>query len=221
MVILSSMETAGIKAQTTSNAAAPRNQLPAPMGEVSWERMIRAVEKVRERLRRAAAALEKANICYAVAGGNAVAAWVSRVDEAAVRNTQDVDILLRRSDLPAAEAALAKAGFVYRHAKGPDRFLDGPTAKARDSVHVVFAAEKIKPDSVAVSPDVTESEATATFRLITLDALVHMKLTAFRDKDRTHLRDLIEVGLVDATWVRRLPTELARRLQELLDAPEG
>ena len=62
-------------------------------GPISWERMIRAVEKVRERLMRATAALEAAGIPYAVAGGNAVAAWVSRVDEAAVRNTQDVDIL--------------------------------------------------------------------------------------------------------------------------------
>ena len=47
----------------------------------------------------------QAIVPYAVAGGNAVAAWVSRVDEAAVRNTQDVDILLRRSDLSAAIAA--------------------------------------------------------------------------------------------------------------------
>ena len=72
--------------------------------------MIGAVEKVRERLRRAVAALEAAHVPYAVVGGNAVAAWVSRVDEAAVRNTQDVDILLRRSDLPAAIEAMARAG---------------------------------------------------------------------------------------------------------------
>jgi hypothetical protein len=57
--------------------------------------MVRAVEKVRERLRRATAALEGAGIPYAVVGGNAVASWVARVDEAAVRNTQDVDILLK------------------------------------------------------------------------------------------------------------------------------
>src|SRR5207247_8254257 len=82
-----------------------------PLGEVSWERMIRAVEKVRERLLRATAALEKAGVPYAVVGGNAVASWVSAVDEAAVRNTRDVDILLRRSDLDAATAALAQAGF--------------------------------------------------------------------------------------------------------------
>src|SRR5207249_7928426 len=104
--------------------------------EVSWERLSNAVEKVRQRLLRAAAALEQAGVPYAVAGGNAVAAWVSRVDEAAVRNTQDVDILLRRVDLDRAKEALAKAGFVYRHTASTDMFLDGPGAKARDAVHV-------------------------------------------------------------------------------------
>jgi hypothetical protein len=39
--------------------------------------MVRAAEKVRERLRRAAGALEAAAIPYAVIGGNAVAAWVA------------------------------------------------------------------------------------------------------------------------------------------------
>ena len=48
-----------------------------------------------------------------------------------------------------------------------------------------------------------------------------MKLTAFRDKDRTHLRDLIDVGLVDNSWVPRLPPDLGTRLQRLLDTPEG
>jgi hypothetical protein len=191
------------------------------VGEVSWERMIRVVEKVRERLRRTVTALEKAGIPYALAGGNAVAAWVSRVDEAAVRNTRDVDILLRRSDLPATITAMAKAGFIHRHVKSIDMFLDGPDAKARDAVHVVFAGEKVKSDSIAAAPDVTESEVTETFRLLTLEALVRMKLTAFRDKDRTHLRDLIEVGLLDASWARRVPSELATRLQSLLDNPEG
>jgi len=50
---------------------------------------------------------------------------------------------------------------------------------------------------------------------------VRMKLTSYRDKDRTHLRDLISVGLVDASWPRRFPQELADRLQQLLDNPEG
>ncbi len=183
--------------------------------------MIRAVEKVRDRLRRATAALNKAGVPSAVAEGNAVAAWVSRVDEATVRNTQDVDILPRRADLPAATAALAAAGFIYRHVESLDIFLDGENVSARDAVHVVFAGEKVRPESPVPSPDVSESEETDAFRLVTREALVRMKLAAFRDKDRTHLRDLIEIGLVNADWCNRVPAPLEARLKELIDHPEG
>jgi hypothetical protein len=183
--------------------------------------MIRAVEKVRDRLRRAVAALDKAGLPYAVAGGNAVAAWVSRVDEAAVRNTQDVDLLLRRSDLEAAKTAFAAAGFVFRHVKSIDMFLDGPEASARDAVHIIFAGEKVRAEHPLPAPDVSENETTDSFRLVKLDALVRMKLNSFRDKDRTHLRDLLEVGLIDETWIERLPAPLSVRLQELLNDPEG
>jgi hypothetical protein len=193
----------------------------ATYAEVSWERMSNAVEKVRQRLLRAARALEQSKVPYAVAGGNAVAAWVSRVDEAAVRNTQDVDLVLRRADLPAARKALKQIGFVHPHVASVDMFLDGPDAKARDAVHIVFAAEKVRPDYFSPAPDVSESEATEMFRLLSLDALVRMKLTSFRDKDRVHLRDLMDVGLVDASWRQRVPAALRARLQELLDNPEG
>ncbi|WP_169978859.1 hypothetical protein [Tautonia rosea] len=188
---------------------------------VSWDRMIRAVEKVRERLHRAASALDRAGIPYAVVGGNAVAAWVSRVDEAAVRNTQDVDLLLARSDLDAAKVALAEVGFVYRHSSGIDMFLDGPGAKARDALHIVFAGEKIRADYALPAPDVSLADDAPGFRVLQLDALVQMKLTSFRDKDRVHVRDLIDVGLVDVTWLDRLPPPLADRLAELLANPDG
>jgi hypothetical protein len=193
----------------------------ATYAEVSWERMSNAVEKVRQRLLRAARALEQAKVPYAVAGGNAVAAWVSRVDEAAVRNTQDVDIVLRRADLSAARMALEQAGFIYRHVANLDMFLDGAEAKARDAVHIVFAAEKVRPDYSAPAPDVSESEETETFRLLSLDALARMKLTSFRDKDRVHLRDLIDVGLMDESWLEKIPAALRPRLQLLLENPEG
>ncbi len=131
------------------------------LGDFSLERMVRAVEKVRDRLLRAARALDDAGVPYAIAGGNAVAAWVSRVDEAAVRNT-------------------------------------------------------------LAAPEVAESErGPEPYQVLTLAALVRMKLTSFRDKDRTHLRDMLEVKLIDASWKERLPAELADRLQELLDNPDG
>ena len=47
-----------------------------------------------------------------------------------------------------------------------------------------------------------------------------MKLNVFRDKDRMHLRDMLDVDLIDEQWPNQLPTELGRRLQELIDNPE-
>lgn len=201
--------------------------LTTALAPVSWTRMIRAVEKVRERLLRAAAALNASGVPYAVAGGNAVAAWVSTVDEAAVRTTRDVDILLRRADLEAAKTALASVGFIHRRVSslgqpgGMEVFLDGPDAGVRDALHIVFAGEKVRSDNALPAPDVSESEPADQFRLVSLEALVRMKLTAFRDKDRTHLRDLIELGLVDIGWLGRLPVELRSRLQQLIETPEG
>lgn len=195
--------------------------MPVVYQAFSLDRMVSAVERVRERLLRATAALEQAGIPYAVAGGNAVAVWVTRVDEAAVRNTRDVDILLRRVDLGAAQTALENVGFVYRHVGSLDLFLDGPEAKAREAIHIVFASEKVRAEELLPNPDVTASEPADRFRILTLEALVQIKLTAFRDKDRTHLRDLLDVGLIDATWLTRFSPELAARLQSLLDTPEG
>ena len=87
----------------------------------------------------------------------AVSAWVSQVDEAAVRNSPAVDILLNRSDLKVAKRELAKAGFVYERLSGIDLFLDGPDAKPRDAVHVVFAGEKVRADDRFVAPEIHES----------------------------------------------------------------
>jgi len=194
---------------------------PPVLHDFSWERMIRAVEKVRDRLLRATAALERAGVPYAVIGGNAVAAWVARVDEAAVRNTQDVDILLRRADLPAARAAMEAAGFVYRHVAGIDLFLDGPDAKARDAVRVLFTGEKVRPEYALPTPDVDEVEQGPAYRMLALDALVRMKLTSYRLKDRVHIQDMAGVGLIDASWLSRVAPELAPRLKQILDNPEG
>jgi hypothetical protein len=180
-----------------------------------------AAEKVKDRLRRATRALDAAGVPYAVAGGNAVAEWVGRIDEDAVRNTRDVDLLIRRADLPAARAALEAAGFVYHHLLDIDTFIDGPHGKPSGGIHILFAGEKVRRADEYASPDLDESERAVEFQVATLPALVRMKLTAWCDKDRTHLRDLIGVGLLDATWPARWPPPLGARLQQLLDDPNG
>lgn len=179
-----------------------------------------ALDRIQARLLRATTALDGAGVMYAVVGGNAVANWVSRVDEAAVRFTADIDVLLRQEDLTAAVQAMESAGFKHRHSGGVDFFTDGKAGTFRDAVHVVLANQKVRPEHPTPAPDVTEIEIGPPYRVIRLEPLVRMKLAAFRDKDRMHLRDMLDVGLIDESWRERLPDELARRLQDLLDHPE-
>ena len=198
------------------------------LGPVSWERMSQGIEKVKDRLRRATTALGEAGIDYAVIGGNAVAAWVSRVDDSVVRATRDVDLLVRREDMDAIRAAMEAAGFVHRSVsilggKGRiEMFLDGPGAKVRDAVHLIFAGEKVGEHALEPSPGVERIDpANPGFRLLDLEALVTMKLTSYRDKDRVHLRDMLEIGLIDESWLERVPPSLRDRLQALIDDPDG
>jgi Uncharacterised nucleotidyltransferase len=188
---------------------------------VGWERALMAAERVKERLRRATKALDSAGVAYAVVGGNAVAEWVARIDDEAVRNTRDVDLLIRRADFAAARAVLEGAGFIHHHLLDVDVFIDGPQGKPSAGLHLLFAGEKARVDDEHACPEIEESERAAEFQVVTLPALVRMKLTAYRLKDQVHLLDLINVGLVNATWPARLPPPLATRLQLLLDNPNG
>lgn len=191
------------------------------LGDFSWQRMIEAVQAVRERALRATAALERAGIPYAVAGGNAVAAWVSRVDRAAVRTTQDVDILVRRSDFDRIKVALESVGFVHATVMDVTCFIDGPDGSPRDAIHLLFAGEKVRESYPLPTADVAERELADDYHVVALEALVRMKLNSFRRKDQVHLQDLISLGLIDASWLPRCVPEHAARLQQLLDDPDG
>src|SRR5262249_26747185 len=191
------------------------------LGPISFDRVVEAVEAVRQRLLRATAALEAAGIPYAVAGGDAVAVWGARVDPAAGRKTPDVDIPIPRAALEAATPALGQAGFVRRRVLGIEMFLEGLRGRPRDAVHVLFAGEKVRPEYSLPAPEIAEAEQGPQFRVLNLDALVRMKLTSFRRKDQVHIEDLLEVGLIDASWCQRVPANLAERLQEIVENPDG
>ncbi|MCI0682895.1 MAG: hypothetical protein L0Y71_12400 [Gemmataceae bacterium] len=193
----------------------------AAVAPIGWERALMAAEKVKERLRRATKALADAGVPYAVVGGNAVAEWVARNDPGAVRNTRDVDILIRRSDRSAERAALEAGGFVYHELLDVGMFLDGAQGRPSEAVHMLYAGEKVRPEHITPNPDVADSEPAAEFQVVSLEALVRMKLDSNRLKDKVHLLDLIGVGQLDQTWPSRMPPELAPRLQELLDNPNA
>lgn len=186
-----------------------------------FERMFHAVALVQERLNRACEALNRANIPYAVIGGNAVAAWVATIDDGAVRNTRDVDLLLDEEDLSRATEALQAVGFIRDTVMGTVVFLDGPQGKPSQGLHILWAGRKVKPEYTSPTPTLEQAVVINDKRVVPLEGLVEMKLNSFRDKDRTHLRDMIHIGLIDASWPNRLPPQLGQRLQGLLDDPEG
>jgi hypothetical protein len=186
-----------------------------------FDRMFRAVELVKQRLDRACAALQNAGIPYAVIGGNAVAAWVATIDDGAVRNTRNVDILLREQDLDRATAALSVAGFVRDSVMNVTVFLDGPDGKPSQGIHVLLADQKVREEYATATPRIDQMVKIDGKSIVALDALVEMKLNSFRRKDQTHLVDMIQIGLIDSSWPSRFTAELGSRLQELLDDPEG
>jgi hypothetical protein len=190
------------------------------VGEELWARMERAVEKVNERLRKTVRILEDAKVPYAVVGGHAVRAWVAQVDEAALRTTQDVDILVRPNDFPAMKDAMIAAGFHYRKTLALDMFVEHPDASARDAVHVVLVG-KIERAGDKPNPDIEPVSRSNDFQTVQLETLVFMKLNANRRKDQVHLLDLVSLGLIDQTWTERFPEPLRSRLVDLLNDPDG
>ena len=189
-------------------------------GEELWARMERAVEKVNERLRKTVGILEASKVPYAVIGGHAVRAWVAQVDEAALRTTQNVDILVRPADLPAMVAAMTAAGFHHRNTSGLDMFVEHPDASARDAVHVLLVGT-VERGGGDPNPDIVPAVRTDDLQTVALETLVRMKLNAFRDKDRVHVRDMLSLGMIDASWLDLYPEPLRQRLQQLLDDPDG
>jgi hypothetical protein len=174
---------------------------------------IMAVERVQQRLKKVAAALDAAGIRYAVVGGNAVASWVGRVDPGATRATKDVDILVRRADTPRITAALTGLGFAREDLRDLVLFVDPEEPSKKSGVHLVWAGEKIRPSYAAPSPSVDEAVRDPEgFAVVSLVALVRMKLTSFRDIDRVHIADMLSVGLIDEGVRAGLTPDLVSRL---------
>ena len=165
-------------------------------GSFVFDRMFGAVEKVRERLDRACKALEEGQVPYAIIGGNAVAAWVATVDDGAVRNTRDVDILLRDEDLDRATAALAKVGFVRDTVMNVTVFLDGPEGKPSQGLHILRAGAKVRPEYVTAAPHVEQSVTIEGKRIVGLQN--HKKAVAdpiyFKVRD-TRLPNALVYGI--------------------------
>ncbi len=103
----------------------------------------------------------------------------------------------------------------------PYRSTACPQGKAREAVQILFAGEPVKPADPAPAPELTAVRMLDGYRIVDLDRLITMKLTAFRLKDRVQLLDMLDVGLIDAATAERVPPVLRPRLEDLLANPEG
>lgn len=176
-----------------------------------------AVDRVERRLHRVAEALDAAGIPYAVIGGNAVAAWVGRVDPGATRATRDVDLLIRRADEAAVTDVMRKLGFERHDLRRLVLFTDPEEPSKRSGIHLVWSDQPVMPSYEFAAPSVDETVRDPKgFAVLDLPALVRMKLTSFRDIDRVHIADMLGVGLIDDRVRKQLPQSLTERLDEIV-----
>jgi hypothetical protein len=202
----------------------PDVDIPIKTVTFPWEQVMkaeRAAELVWERMHRTVAALVPAGVRFAVIGGNAVGVWVSTKDEGAVRNTKDVDILLDRRDYEKAVAAMSDAGFDIDVVNGVTVFLDRSDPMPSRGVHVHFAGKRIRPHDKILAPEVKVGIVRNGVPALDMAELLVLKLIAFRDIDRVHIRDMIRVGLIDDLVADQIPKELRPRLEEIRANPDG
>lgn len=179
-----------------------------------FQKMLDKERRLLERKLLVSSEFDKNGIPYTIIGGNAVNAYLVEAGSLGV-STRDLDILLRNNDLERAERVLADHGFRHRRTIMGDVFLDPKSKKVEDAVHVLLAGEKVKSSDPVPAPDVSESIRIDNISYPNINALLRMKLTANRNKDKAHIDLLIEHGLVNMDEIAKLPAPLGARLLDL------
>ena len=186
---------------------------------IEWQ--VEAVNHVDRMLKTVTAALDAAEVPYAVIGGNAVATWVATRDVGAIRATKDVDLLLTRNDLDRAEEALTPLGFIRDEVLGIPVFMESSHPLPSQGVHIILANEKVRATALYSAPGVDAVQRSASgYLVLSLESLVAMKLDANRRVDQVHMEDMLRVGLIDAELAKNLPADLLDRLRYVRDTME-
>ena len=170
-----------------------------------------------EILHRVADMFTSERIPYELIGGMAVAVQMEQVDRDAVMLTRDVDIMIHRADLERVKESASRHGFHFRHTAGLDMLLYGEEKKAGKGVHLVFSGESVKANhdpNPLIAPEQILVYGKEVSVVPVVD-LVRMKLNAWRDKDRVHVRAMDEVGLITPEVEGNLSPELRSRLHHV------
>jgi hypothetical protein len=141
--------------------------------------------------------------------------YVEEAEPDAGRLTRDIDITVRRQDLDRIARAVEPFGLQYRHAAGVDMLVQTGEASARRAVHLIFTGEKVKASYPEPAPAIGPCRRLHGARLVSLADLVRMKLTRFRSKDETHVKDLDDAGLITPEIEAGLSEILRARLSQV------
>lgn len=180
------------------------------------------LEQLTEIAARVCSALRQAGIDYRVVGGLAVLFHVQSRDPLAARLTKDVDIAVRRMDLPRIAEAVRALGLEHRHVAGVDMLVDAVAPKARSGVHLLFAGEKVRPTDLEPVPALTDPGVDDHGVLVTsVASIVRMKLISLRQRDKTHIIDMDSVGLITPEIEAGLSEPLRERLEQVRAEERG
>jgi hypothetical protein len=162
--------------------------------------------------------LEQAGVPHELVGGLAVFLHVENADSTHSSLTRDIDIMIRRDDLPRVVTIAEDHGFRFRHSAGTDMLLFGETNSARNAIHLLYAGEKVKAAQLESHPGIHPVRAGLhgqDFWVIPVLDLVRMKLCSYRDKDRVHVRGMDAAGLITKDVEHGLSEELLARLRNV------
>ena len=194
----------------------------APPWQDLYARYCAVMDELAQRLERIVTALRQHEVPYALrgrTGGHLVG-----FDRRSARYAHDERHrhFAPREDLPKAKAAAATVGLDFAVVMGVSMFIEKLNPQPSSGVHILWANEIVRPGDPLPAPAMEDATILENNKsVVSLQALVIMKLTAWRRHDQVHLDDLLKVGLIDASWCARLPALLAARLQHLIDTPEG
>jgi hypothetical protein len=155
--------------------------------------------------------LDAARIPYELIGGGAVMVHVDRIDNSAVRNTKDLDIMVNRADLDHIR-------FTFRRAAGLGMLMPAGETNARNAVHLVFTGERVRPDQALPNPALRPERLSmygVEVAVIPVADLVGMKLSSHRHIDIVHVDDMDQVGLITPEVEQALVPVLWARLEEI------
>ena len=171
------------------------------------------LQKVTDLLSRARSVFESAGVEYRVVGGLAVLLHAENAHPDAGRLTRDIDVAIRRADLPPVASAAPEFGLQFRS----DALTD-LTGGGRE-VHFVFVGEKVRPEYVEPVPNFSTPVILRGTLVAPVADLVRMKLTSFRLKDQVHIQGLDELGLVTPDVEAGLSPFLRERLAHVRATP--